>query len=445
MGHCLFDTAEKLFGKNFVKGALFCVTSCRFGISDVEIVDVLSQDKEIMSEVNKYWPSSRISMHVWMKFKAFFDELLMEQRSLSCWNSRQMRRVAELRYSTRNARDSSMFFKLHRILGLYFGWGLAHAAREDNIEALNDTPKLPAVYGQANGVAEWFQDQAKLINTRRFQECSYHLLLAAGVDDAAVAFKLYALAYDELFGITPILCSCILGLGSDLLGRMEDFKSAKRSAFFAKLPQALQDRAAQYVLFFSSNFQSISLHPRRELIAIATETFAKDSHGISYVRDDAFAVVRGAVLTKSQAVGGDGGGGGIRTPAPKLPAFSASSFARLMRLFSPPMAEAMKWPSALPEATVSAISISPCSKYVVCLCGASADMTGGLRQQSSSQHSVFSIWRCRAPEPQFSVMTLEIDSADVHLSKHIALFCVEQQPPMLACAVGFKVSLYMQS
>ncbi len=102
-------------------------------------------------------------------------------------------------------------------------------------------------------VAEWFPDQAKLINTSRFQECSYNLLLAAGVDDAAIAFKLYALAYDELFGITPILCSCILGLGSDLLGHMEDFK---RSAFFAKLPQALHNRVAHGVCRASASPRS---------------------------------------------------------------------------------------------------------------------------------------------------------------------------------------------
>ena len=56
-------------------------------------------------------------MHVWMKFKAFFDELFMQLRSLSCLNSRQMRRAAEERYSLRNAADADMFFKLHRILG----------------------------------------------------------------------------------------------------------------------------------------------------------------------------------------------------------------------------------------------------------------------------------------------------------------------------------------
>jgi hypothetical protein len=436
MDHCLFDTAEKLFGTKFVKGALFCVTSCRFGISDVEIVDVLSQDKDIMGEVNKYWPSSRISMHVWMKFKAFFDELFMEQRSLCCWNSRQMRRVAEHRYSTRSASDSGMFFKLHRILGLYFGWGLAHASRERDIEALKETAKLPAVHGQPSDVAIWFPDQARLLNVRRFQECSYHLLLAAScVDDVAVAFKLYNLAYDEIFGMTPILCSCILGLGGDLLARMEDFKSAKRSEFFAKLPQAMQDRATQYFLFFSSNFQSISLHPRRELIAIATETFTKD--GVSHVRDDAFSVVRGADFKRlsTEHVG-------ACTPTQRH-SFSLSSFVRLSRLFSPPMAEAMLWPSTLPEAMVSAITTSPCSKYVVCLCGASAESTGGGQQQSASQHSVFNIWRCRAPEPQFSVMTLEIASVDVHLSKRIALFCADQQPPVLACAVGLKVRFHL--
>jgi hypothetical protein len=115
---------------------------------------------------------------------------------------------------------------------------LQHAAKDTGLEALRDTPKLPAVHGQHNDVAVWFPDQANLINMLRFQECSYHLLLAASVVNAASALNLYTLAYDELFGITPILCSCILGLGSDLLQRMEDFQSARRSHLFLQLPPA---------------------------------------------------------------------------------------------------------------------------------------------------------------------------------------------------------------
>ena len=91
-----------------------------------------------------YWPSSRISMHVWMKFKAFFDELFMQLRSLSCWNSRQMRRAAEQRYSLRNATDADMFFKLHRILGLYFGWDL-QVRRIQTLISQRQTPSYAAL------------------------------------------------------------------------------------------------------------------------------------------------------------------------------------------------------------------------------------------------------------------------------------------------------------
>jgi len=302
------------------------------------------------------------------------------------------------------------------------------------LEALRATPKLPAVHGQHNDVSVWFPDQSKLINMRRFQECSYHLLLAAGIANAATAFNLYTLAYDELFGITPILCSCILGLGSDLLQRMEDFKSARRSHLFQQLPPAARDRAEQYFLFFSSNFQSISLHPRRELLAIATETSTKDSGAVSHVRDDAFAVVRGDGFVKSQSSSSS-------SSMPHLPPFPPSSIAHLSRLFSPPMAEPMRWPPTLPDAAVSAIAISPCSQHVVCLCGG-----GGATAEGGSgggggggQYGVFNVLRCGVKEPQFSVMALEIEAADVHLSKRIALFHAGEQPPVLACAVGFKV------
>lgn len=429
---------------NFVKGALFCVTSCRFGISDTELVDVLSQHEGIMAEVNQYYKSSRISLHVWTKFKSFFNEqcseIFIEQRSNCCWNSQQIRRIAESRYSSQssNAADQRMFRDLHRVLGLYFGWGSEHSKQVDNLERFAAIPKLPAVHGRKNDVAAWFPDNSNLINTRRFQECAYHLLMAAGKKqnpDDQNALILYNLAYDELFGMTPIICCCILGIGSDLLCHMEDFK---KSPFFNDLPKVKQDRAAQYLLFFSSNFQSIVLHPRRELLATATETFAPlalHDHD-HFVRNDAFAVVRGNVSAKSDEIGAAGGSNSV--PVPQLPEFPQKSFPFLSRLFSPPIAELMQWPSTLPEHLVSAMAISPCCNFIVCLDASFNDKLSGNQMRGQAQFRVFV---CRSGEATFIEKDLEIDHSLLRLVKHIALFPAVGRPhPLLACAVGTKVT-----
>jgi len=93
------------------------------------------------------------------------------------------------------------------------------------------------------------------------------------------------------------------------------------------LPKCRKDRALQYLLFFSSNFESIVLHPRRELLATATETLSPLASDLKehYVRNDAFAVVRGALSIK----GDDIGTGDWFNPnfAPQLPQFPEKSFA----------------------------------------------------------------------------------------------------------------------
>jgi hypothetical protein len=445
LSHCLFHSAEKNFGTKFVKGALFCVTSCRFGISDIELVDVLSQDQGIMAEINKYHQSSKISMHVWTKFKSFFNEqcneIFIEQCSLSCWNSQQIRRIAEDRYSinTVDPDDSVMFFDLHRALGLYFGWGLDVSKKVESLANFTDAPKLSAVHGHKNDVAAWFPENSNLLNTRRFQESSHHLLTASGKKRNAgdtSAFDLYNLAYDEIFNMTTIVCCCVIGLGGDLLGDMEDFKS---SPFFKDLPKCRKDRALQYLLFFSSNFESIVLHPRRELLATATETLWPLASDLKehYVRNDAFAVVRGALSMKGDVIGtGDWFNPNF---APQLPQFPEKSFAFLNRLFSPPIAESMQWPPSLPERLISAIAISPCSGYFVCLDGSSAEKVGGSQLRGKAQ---FKILRIRSGEATFVERELDIDVAHSNLTKHISLFPVADQPePMLACAVGTKVIL----
>jgi hypothetical protein len=408
----------------------------------LELIDVLSQDSGIMAEVNKYHRSSRISMHVWTKFKAFFNEhcheIFVELRSLSCWNSQQVRRIAENRYSikTTDLSDASMFFDLHRVLGLYFGWGLEHTLSAP-IESFKGISKLAAVHGQEHDLAAWFPNTAELINSRRFQECAYHLLLAATRKDEAADTTnriLYNLALDEIFGLVPIICCCIIGLASDVLQRMEDFK---QSHFFKDLPERVRDRVTQYLLFFSSNFQSISLNPRRELLANATETFSPLPRDISdhYIRNEAFAVVRGVRSTSNHDIGfGDWFN---PTFAPTLPSFPAKSFGVLIRLFSPPIAEPMKWPSTLPEHMVAAIAISSCCGYVVCLDAETVEKSGKNQLQGQFQ---FKILCCSSGEASFVEKELAIDLANLHLSKHIALVSVASQAePLLACAVGTKV------
>jgi hypothetical protein len=258
--------------------------------------------------------------------------------------------------------------------------------------------------------------------------------VGSGDVPAKNAFILYNLAYDELFSLTTIVCSCILGLAGDLLRGMEDFK---KSSFFKDLPQLRKDRALQYLLFFSSNFQSLVLHPRRELLATATETFTPLTNDARchHVRNDAFAVIRGALSTSLDEIGS----ADWFNPnfAPALPAFPEKSFAFLKRLFSPPIAEPMQWPSALPERLISAIAISPCSSYVVCLDAVSAETSGASRLRGKCH---FKILHSRSGEATFVEKELEIDAAYSHLTKHIALFRVtSQDEPILACAAGAKV------
>jgi hypothetical protein len=99
----------------------------------------------------------------------------------------------------------------------------------------------------------------------------------------------------------------------------------------------------------------------------------------------------------------------------------------------------MQWPPSLPERLISAIAISPCSGYVVCLDGSSVEKVGGSQQRGKAH---FKILRIRSGESTFVERELDIDVAHSNLTKHISLFPVANQPePMLACAAGTKVVL----
>ena len=117
-----FKRLENQHGSKLVSRALAYLTASRNGLSDNEMMDILSLDNEVMQEVCRHncVIQNRIPCIYWHKLKVALERYLVqrtcEDRDLNCWNHDLPRKVAEDRYHG----DTSELEKVHSQLADYF-------------------------------------------------------------------------------------------------------------------------------------------------------------------------------------------------------------------------------------------------------------------------------------------------------------------------------------
>ena len=108
----IFFVAEKCFGRVVIRAALGFITVSIAGLSDTEVLDLLSLHTDAMVEVNqyaivnKYELVERIPSHVWLRIRHSFAGFLVErEEGRLFWYHRQLHETAMEVYGTVNLNE----------------------------------------------------------------------------------------------------------------------------------------------------------------------------------------------------------------------------------------------------------------------------------------------------------------------------------------------------
>ena len=167
------DTIESHYGLVFTRAALGFITFAVDGLSDREIMDLLTLHEEVMSEkgMNEFTDSLRLPSHVWLRLRGEVFGLVMEKEGGRLrWFHRQLKEVAVERY-----REKKRY--LHEVMSMYFG-GLI--SREDEEQRGVTLQSLTL-----NCPVEEIWSPKAVINHRRCVEAAHHMLAAGWYDMAA--------------------------------------------------------------------------------------------------------------------------------------------------------------------------------------------------------------------------------------------------------------------
>jgi hypothetical protein len=118
--HQIYASIERLFGVELVRSALALITFSVQGISDNEMIDLLSLDEVVMESVNQYCKDAkRLPAHVWYRLRNFlFACGLMAIQSDGCIKlyHRQLTETAMARYGLVEIKQVA-----HLLMAIYFG------------------------------------------------------------------------------------------------------------------------------------------------------------------------------------------------------------------------------------------------------------------------------------------------------------------------------------
>jgi hypothetical protein len=182
----IFDGLERKFGVVLMQAIIAYLSFAVEGVSDTEIVDLLSIDDEVLNAVFQYSRPDieRLPYHVWLRVRTALGPLIVEREGGAfAWYHRQLREVGKTRY------DAVKMKKYSGSLGKYFG-DLIHA---DLIETRN----IQSQPRYLNNSYACYSKHA-VINKRRCIEACHHLI-AAGM---------YMRAAEEMFSVDALYAHC---------------------------------------------------------------------------------------------------------------------------------------------------------------------------------------------------------------------------------------------
>ena len=168
----LLDNMESTYGLVFTRAALGFITYAVDGLSDRELMDLLTLHKEVMSKkgINEFNKSKRLPSHVWLRLRSEVYGLVMEREGGRLgWFHRQLKEAAEERYL-----DEKQY--LHEVMSTYFGGLISQKDREERGIAL----QLLTL----NCPLEQIWSPRATINRRRCVEAAHHMLAAGWYEEA---------------------------------------------------------------------------------------------------------------------------------------------------------------------------------------------------------------------------------------------------------------------
>ena len=168
----IFDSTESTYGVVFTRAALGFMTFAVDGLSDNELMDLLTMHERVMSKegINEFNESSRLPSHVWLRLRSEVFGLVMEREGGRLgWFHRQLKEAAEERYN-----DEKQY--LHELMGTYFSGLISKQDQEEKgISWHTLTLNCP--------IEEIWSPNA-MINRRRCVEACHHLLAVGRYDEA---------------------------------------------------------------------------------------------------------------------------------------------------------------------------------------------------------------------------------------------------------------------
>jgi WD40 repeat protein len=162
-----FKLLENEYGKRLTVLAFSFITFSVRGVSDIELLDLLSLDNELNASLYEYRSCSkhRVSTHIWQRLKNGAGILLRENKQGRLeWTHRKVRAYAVHKYSEQKFTKKYV----HSLLGQYFASIVDKRIRsERNIAQQSIT---------LNSIPVWFSNSH--VNNRRYEEGLHHLIEA---------------------------------------------------------------------------------------------------------------------------------------------------------------------------------------------------------------------------------------------------------------------------
>lgn len=180
-----FKRLEIHHGKLLVRHALSYITASRDGVSEMELLDLLSLDDEVLNSVFLFWlpPVRRLPPFLWTRLRLDLDQFLVERDAgdiaVLTWYHRLFKEAATERYLA----DDSARSNIHANLADYFTgtWSgkskpfrfseflknrlaLTYESGEED----RRVPEQPLIFTQSAG--------RNLLNKRKLAELPYHLV-----------------------------------------------------------------------------------------------------------------------------------------------------------------------------------------------------------------------------------------------------------------------------
>ena len=184
----LLDRVENHHGKILTTSALAYITASQSGLSEVELVDILSLDDEVLNDVYVFWqpPVRRLPPLLWTRLRDALGSYLVEREAgrinVITWYHRQFTEVARSRYLS----DDNYIKKIHSNMADYYlgVWGGGKPKPFVYTDRMMRRLSISVAESEADRMVpeqplRWYDESKKTVtgyNLRVLEELPHHLI-----------------------------------------------------------------------------------------------------------------------------------------------------------------------------------------------------------------------------------------------------------------------------